>query len=124
MARIIGKTSLPDPPMEQEWSYNWVRTIRVLWQKLTSIRSFQETLDPASIAANTTAEQTFTVVGLTTLDIVHVNKPTNTAGVGIVNTRVSAVDTLAITFINTTAGAIDPASETYNIIAFRQDLNY
>lgn len=86
---------------------------------ITQIRVYTATLDPASIAAATSAEQTFTVTGLTTADRVLVSKPTATAGVGIVNARVSAADTLALTFMNATAGAIDPASESYTIIAFR-----
>lgn len=73
------------------------------------------TLDPASVAANTTAEQDFTVKGLTTDMMVDVNKPSLTAGVGIVNARVKAADTLAITFVNATASGVDPASEAYKV---------
>jgi len=86
---------------------------------ITQIRTYSQTIDPASVAANTTAEQTFTVTGLTTADKVFVNKPTNTAGLGIVNVRVSAADTLAITFGNFTGLAIDAGSETYTITAIR-----
>lgn len=86
---------------------------------ITQVRVYSQALDPASVAANTTAEQTFTVTGLTTADKVFVNKPTNTAGLGIVNARVSAADTLAITFGNFTGLAIDAASETYTITAIR-----
>lgn len=87
--------------------------------EITQIRVFTATIDPASVAAATSAEQTFTVTGLATGDKVLVSKPTATAGIGIVNARVSAADTLALTFMNATAGAIDPASESYTIIAFR-----
>lgn len=86
---------------------------------ITQMRVYTPTIDPASVAANTTAEQTFTVSGLTTADKVIVNKPTSTAGLGIVNVRVSAADTLAITFGNFTGIAIDPASEVYSVIAIR-----
>src|SRR5258708_47872 len=55
---------------------------------------------PIAVAANTTAEQTFTVTGLTTTDVVNVTKPTSQAGLGIVGARVSAANTLAITFID------------------------
>jgi hypothetical protein len=77
------------------------------------------TIDVASVAANTTAEQTFTVTGLKVGDFVAVNKPTNSAGLGIVNARVSAADTLAITFGNFTGSGIDPASQTYILFWFR-----
>ena len=76
-------------------------------------------LDVASVAANVSAEQTFTVAGLAVGDLVFVLKPSLTAGLGIVNARVSAADTLAITFMNTTAGALDPAAETYLIFVMR-----
>lgn len=82
-----------------------------------SIKRYTSTLNPASVAAATSAEQTFTVTGLAVGDIVlAVNKPTATAGVGIVNARVSAANTLALTFVNATAGAVDPASESYEIV--------
>lgn len=86
---------------------------------VTKIAVYAPSLDVASVAANTTAEQTFTVAGLTTADKVFVNKPSLNAGLGIVNARVSAADTLALTFVNATAAAIDPAAETYAVIAFR-----
>lgn len=87
--------------------------------ELSQIRVFTSSINPAAVAAATSAEQTFTVTGLTTSDKVFVIKPTATAGVGIVNARVSATDTLAITFMNATAGSVDPAQETYTIVAFR-----
>lgn len=79
------------------------------------------TVDPASVATITTAEQTFTVPGLKTGDFVYVNKPSNTTGLGIVNARVSAADTLALTFMNTTAGSVDAASESYSVLWIRPD---
>lgn len=86
---------------------------------ITKIVVYSQSLDVASVAINTTAEQTFTVTGLTTADKVFVNKPSLNAGLGIVNARVSAADTLALTFVNATGAAIDPAAETYTIIALR-----
>lgn len=79
------------------------------------------TIDPASVATITTAEQTFTVNGLKVGDFVYVNKPSNTTGVGIVNARVSAANTLALSFMNTTAGSVDPASESYSILWLRPE---
>ena len=86
---------------------------------ITNIRIYSQSLDVASVAAATSAEQTFTVTGLTTADKVFVNKPTASAGLGVVNARASAANTLALTFMNATAVAIDPAAETYQIIAIR-----
>ena len=77
------------------------------------------TIDVASVAANTTAEQTYAIKGLRPGDFVAVCKPTLHAGLGVVNARVNAADTLALTFVNATAGAIDPAAESYLIFWFR-----
>lgn len=80
------------------------------------------TLDVASVAANTSAEQTFTVPGLDTSMVVMVNKPDLDAGLVVGNARVSAADTLALTFGNSTAGAVDPASETYKLFWLKPDI--
>ena len=77
------------------------------------------TLTPPEVAANTTAEQTFTVTGLSTDMVVYVSKPTNDAGLAVVGARVSAADTLAVTFGNFTGAGINPGSETYRILAVR-----
>jgi len=80
------------------------------------------TLSPAAVSANTSAEQTFTVNGLQAGDHVAVNKPTAQTGLAIVNARVSAANTLAITFGNFTAGSITPtASEVYLVLLSRPD---
>jgi hypothetical protein len=82
------------------------------------------TLSPAAVggSAATTAEQTFTVNGLLPGDFVSCNKPTTQAGLGIVGCRVSAANTLAITFLNTTASAITPtAAQVYLILVARPD---
>lgn len=83
-------------------------------------RHYDVIISPAQVAANTTAEQTFALIGLNTADLVYVNKPTAQAGLGIVGCRVSAADTLAITFSNNTASPITPtASQTYKVIAIK-----
>jgi len=81
------------------------------------------TLSPAIVAANTTAQQTFTLNGLLTTDvIVAVEKPSHQAGLGIVGWRVSAANTVAITFSNNTGSGITPtASEVYDITIGRRD---
>lgn len=102
---------------------------------IQKVGMFQITLSPASVAANTTAEQTFaaTGIGLSTGgfpsiaigDFVGVNKPTAQAGLGIVGARVSANDTLAITFSNNTASPIVPtASELYLVFVARRQSNW
>lgn len=73
-------------------------------------------LSPTSVAPNTSAEQTFTVAGLINATPVIVNKPSLQAGLSIGGARVSAANTLAITFVNNTAATITPTQgETYVI---------
>jgi hypothetical protein len=82
------------------------------------------TLSPASVAANTTAEQTFTLPGVRTSDmIIGVSRAgAAQAGLGIVGWRVTAADTLGITFSNNTASPIVPtASTTYLVEWARTD---
>ena len=92
--------------------------------KIDSIRYYTFTFDPASVAAATTAEQTVTVTGLLAGDVViAVNKPTATAGIGVVNARVSAANTLALTFVNATAAPVDAASETWGVVVMTATAN-
>jgi hypothetical protein len=86
---------------------------------LTKAVVYTPTLTPASVAAATVAEQTFTVTGLTTADKVIVNPPAIGNATGIAGARVSAADTLAIRFVNPTAGALTPTSGSYVTLAFR-----
>lgn len=95
----------------------WLTNLRSAFPK---VQTYTKILDPASVNANTTSEQTFTVQGLTMTDIVIVNKPSHTTGIGIVGCRVSAVNTLAITYMNCTALLIDPPSEDYFIKSVRR----
>jgi len=97
-------------------------TVQLPTGNLWKVGVFNVTLSPASVANATSAEQTFaaTGIGLLTTDLVLVQKPTAQAGLGIVGTRVSAADTLAITFGNFTAATITPtASEVYTVGVFR-----
>lgn len=73
------------------------------------------TVDLGSVAANTTEEETVTVPGLTTDMFVMVNKPSLDAGIGVAGVRVSANDTLILTIVNSTSGAVDASSETYKL---------
>jgi hypothetical protein len=82
---------------------------------IQGIYNIKQTLTPAAVGANTTAEQTFTVPGVLPGDSIDINKASHQAGLSIGNVRVSAANTLAIQFVNTTAGSITPTSEQYII---------
>lgn len=73
------------------------------------------TITPASVAASTAVEQTFTATGLKVGDAISVSPPSITAGVAPVCARVSATDTVAITFLNATLGALVPAAGAYQL---------
>ena len=79
------------------------------------------TYDPANQAVNDTDEDTVTVTGLRVGDFVVVNKPTHTDGIGLTDARVTAADTLSVTWVNPTAGAVNMTSETYTLLWFRPD---
>jgi hypothetical protein len=87
---------------------------------VTQVKVYTPTLSPASVAANTTAEEIYSLTGLTTADTVYVNKPTSQAGLGIAGVRVSSADHIAINWINDTGSPIVPtASEVYRVVAIR-----
>lgn len=80
---------------------------------------YSQSLAPSSVAPNTTAEQTFTVTGLVANTVAWVNKPSFTPNIGIAGVRVSAVNTLAINYLNTSAVTITPPTEVYTIGNFQ-----
>ena len=82
------------------------------------------TLTVAQVTNAVSAEQTFTVVGLRVGDAVFVSKPTVNSGIVISSARVSATDTLAITFGNLGAAPVTPtASQVYTVFVARYE-NY
>lgn len=75
------------------------------------------TLNPASVPANSVSVETFTVKGLDPTDmLVVVNAPDLEAGVTLISSRISAANTLELSFQNNTAGAINPASQQFYVL--------
>lgn len=89
-----------------------------------SITIMQATVDLGSVAANTTEEETATVNGVRTGDIVVVRKQSLDAGIVIADARVSADDEVTLQVVNATAGAVDAASQSMDFIVFRPETNY
>ena len=85
---------------------------------LRGLNLYALTLSPASVAPNVTAEQTFTFQGLNLNDWVESQFiGTVQAGLSVASTRVSAANTLAISFSNVTAATITPtASGSYLLL--------
>lgn len=96
-------------------------TIGIITGNVKAMGLIELSIDPASASANSSSETTVAVPGLEVGDFVAVNKPTLEAGLGIANVRVSAANTLAVQFINTTAAAINEVAETYVILWARRD---
>lgn len=112
-----------DPPQSLDtthWYDYWLPWLKRFQDAFPKQEVYSVAVTPASVGANTTSEQTFTVTGLTTNDHITVNKPTHQTGLGIVGARVSAANTAAITYMNTTGGAIVPTSETYTFHSIRK----
>ena len=124
MAEPRGLESPPNSEIQTKGRLGWSLSFiwRAWFNKLTWILGFgvDVVLDPAAVAANNTAQETVTVTGLTTDMRVVVNKPSHTAGLGVVGAYVSATNTLAIVFANVTGSAVNPGSETYRVWAARK----
>lgn len=86
---------------------------------ITGLFRLSASLTPAQVAAASAAEQTFTVAGVKVGDNVSVTPPGITAGVAPVTARVTAADTIGVTFVNPTAGALTPAAGVYRFIVSR-----
>ena len=85
---------------------------------------FTINITPSAVSTITAPVQTFaaTGIGLLTTDTVQVS-PTGalgqTANVAIADSWVSAADTLAIQFVNPTAGSLTPKSGAYQVTVWR-----
>lgn len=116
------KNPVSQPPIREELpSANWDRWFNTVSKSSIQFYDFDVVLNPSSVAASTSVEESFTVQGLGENDIpIALIKPSLTAGIGIGNIRVSAENTLSVTFINATAGVIDPPLEEYKLVVIRQ----
>lgn len=84
----------------------------------SAAKTFQTTINPADIATVTLSVQTFTVNGLATTDFIVINMPglASDSGVKPVFARVSAANTLEISFYNFTGGSVNLGSHIVNIL--------
>jgi hypothetical protein len=82
---------------------------------------FTVSITPVSVAASTSVEQSFTVPGVRVGDYVAVVSPSLAAGVGVEQARVTAANTVAITFQNSTLAGVVPAAGAYQFLAVRPE---
>jgi hypothetical protein len=102
-------------------------TVQLPVGNLWKVGVFKVSLSPVQIATSTAAEQTFTAVGLglLTTDFVWVNYTgTSNTGFGIVNARVSAADTLVLTYVNPGIATVSPTTASYNVLVMRVQPNW
>jgi len=105
--------------LTSQMNFIWRLWFSELVLKMPLVKVYSVPFNPAAVGAQTTSEQTVPVTGVRSGDIIYVNKPSHTAGIVLGNARVSASDTVAITFGNVTAAPVDPPEEIYTIIAIR-----
>ena len=92
----------------------------IIYGNVGGLYAVSLTLDPASVATITAAEQDFTVLGVLPSDlIVYFGMTTATAGLGVAGYRVKAANTISVTFINPTVGAINAASGNFKMLIAR-----
>lgn len=82
----------------------------------------QVPLTPVSVNANTTVEQTFTVSGVKLTDYIELAPPSLVTGILVAESRVTAANTIAISFANVTAGPLTPPVGTYQFLVIRPEI--
>jgi len=114
--RTASRLPLEQPLlMEEQVEATWAKWFTTISDNTYRYDKYEVDINVTSVPANSTSEQTISLNGVATNDFVTISKPSHTTGLGIVNVRVSAKDTVAITFMNTTGSTIDPGSEIYTI---------
>ena len=91
--------NIDDPTPRARMRPEWIRWFNQVVDLTEDFREFEPTLDPDDI-------------------IVAVNKPSHTAGLGIVGFR-AGDNKINITFGNFTGSPIDPPSEDYHIVTLK-----
>ena len=101
-------------------------TVQMPTGNIWKIGRFSIAITPTSVAATTAPVQTYaaTGIGLLTTDAILVSAPSTTAGVAPAQAYVSAADTLAIQWVNPTAGSLTPPAGNYLITVFRVQPNW
>ncbi len=78
---------------------------------------FSISITPSQVAANTTAEQSFTVLGIAPGDYINVaSAAAQTTGILVGNVRITAANTLTVQFANITGAGLTPVAGTYGVV--------
>lgn len=80
-------------------------------------KAFEVSINPSSINAGSKSVETFTVTGLgDESNIPVVVMPSLEAGLFLVCSRITDLDTLELTIENTTAAPVNPAAQTIKVV--------
>ena|SRR3990172_2215780 len=109
----IGEGPGMDIPPEL---FAWLQQLQLRFPKVST---YEPAIDLANIVTLTYSTQTFTIEGLDINDIITVNPPALTAGLYLLSYRVSAANTVSLTFYNSTGSDIDEVSAVYKIVSIR-----
>lgn len=120
MALVTEKGIEPPNHLEIEDRPNLLKWFLSLWSTYPRIRIYEVSVTPGTLTANSITNVTVTVTGISTNDILIVNKPSFTSGVGVVDVYATATDTVDITFICDKGSPTTPPTETYRIVAIRK----
>ncbi len=100
----------------------WVTSLKVgaSGTALTQVRVYTPSLTPTVVSSGDFVEESFTVPGLSTADTIVVNPPAHSGAYHceLISCRVSAADTLTLTFL-ALSGAHSPPAGVYRILAVR-----
>ena len=96
-------------------------SVGIIAGNVASLSVINATVDLGSVAANTSEEETATVPGVITGDVVFVSDSALSAGQVVAKARVSAANTVTLQVINTTAAPIDAAARTMTFFVIRPE---
>lgn len=96
-------------------------SVGIMAGNVASLTVITATVDLGSVAANTSEEETATLLGAKLGDVVLCIDSSLNAGQVIAQARVSAANTVTLQVINTTASAIDAASKTMTFLVARPE---
>ena len=114
----------PLPPINKidfqqisDYGFRWLDNIRDFTHRVEKLTA---TIDPASLSANATSAQAFTVQGVKVGDyVLHAEPTTFTDDFMLVNSKVTDTDEITIQLHRGQATTYDPPSETYTFIVLK-----
>lgn len=107
------------PTANEVWAMDVLRPAPV-----APLLVYTQTLTPSSVAAVTTAEQTFTVTGVISISPVIVNGPLQPVGLAMQGlARSGNTSSVSINFVNISSGTLTPTPGTYYIANFQMPID-